>query len=161
MKTYRGGRSLDGAVVTVDGRPLPPRYDLKRLSSTGFEWTVTELLRGRDALRGTVTFQPDDLPTWAPLLDAVMTLAPVAYPGAPVLRMVVEADEIVVQGEPPKAAVIDIAVRADRPDAVDVTVAGPDDTVLGRITGLRYAVIGGSRRVTASSAALPSSALLS
>src|SRR5438132_6390362 len=39
MKTYRGGRSLDGAVVTVDGRPLPPRYDLKRLSGTGFEWT--------------------------------------------------------------------------------------------------------------------------
>ena len=39
MKTYRGGRSLDGAEVTVDGRPLPPRYDLKRLSATGFEWT--------------------------------------------------------------------------------------------------------------------------
>ncbi len=39
MKTYRGGRSLDGAVVAVDGSPLPPRYDLKRLSSTGFEWT--------------------------------------------------------------------------------------------------------------------------
>jgi len=110
--------------------------------STGFEWTVTELLRGRGALRGTVTFRPDDLPTWAPLLDAVMTLAPVAYPGAPVLRMVVEADEITVQGEPPKSAVIDIAVRADRPDAVDVTVAGPDDTMLARITGLRYAVIG-------------------
>jgi hypothetical protein len=39
MKTYRGGRSLDGAVVTVDGKPLDPRYDLKRLSPTGFEWT--------------------------------------------------------------------------------------------------------------------------
>ena len=39
MKTYRGGRSLDGAVVTVEGRPLDPRYDLKRLSPTGFEWT--------------------------------------------------------------------------------------------------------------------------
>jgi hypothetical protein len=39
MKIYRGGRSLDGAVVTVDGKPLPPRYDLKRLSPTGFEWT--------------------------------------------------------------------------------------------------------------------------
>jgi hypothetical protein len=39
MKVYRGGRSLDGAVVTVDGAPLPPRYDLKRLSVTGFEWT--------------------------------------------------------------------------------------------------------------------------
>jgi hypothetical protein len=39
MKVYRGGRSLEGAVVTVDGKPLPPRYDLKRLSATGFEWT--------------------------------------------------------------------------------------------------------------------------
>ncbi|MGC2414478.1 MAG: DUF6166 domain-containing protein [Stellaceae bacterium] len=39
MKLYRGGRSLDGAVVTVDGKPLAPRYDLKPLSSTGFEWT--------------------------------------------------------------------------------------------------------------------------
>jgi hypothetical protein len=39
MKIYAGGRGLDGAVVTVDGRPLAPRYDLKRLSPTGFEWT--------------------------------------------------------------------------------------------------------------------------
>ena len=39
MKTYCGGRSLEGAVVTVDGRPLDPLYDLKRLSPTGFEWT--------------------------------------------------------------------------------------------------------------------------
>ena len=39
IKLYRGGRSLDGAVVTVDGRMLAPRHDLKRLSSTGFEWT--------------------------------------------------------------------------------------------------------------------------
>jgi hypothetical protein len=39
MKIYAGGRSLDGAVVTVDGKPLPPRYDLRRLSPAGFEWT--------------------------------------------------------------------------------------------------------------------------
>ncbi|MBV9827336.1 MAG: hypothetical protein JO001_16980 [Alphaproteobacteria bacterium] len=39
MKVYEGGRSLDGAVVTVDGKPLPPRYDLRRLSPMGFEWT--------------------------------------------------------------------------------------------------------------------------
>jgi hypothetical protein len=39
MKLYRGGRSLEGAVVTVDGKPLDPRYDLRRLSATGFEWT--------------------------------------------------------------------------------------------------------------------------
>lgn len=43
MKTYRGGRSLDGAIVTVaegeQTRRLDPRYDLARLSPTGFEWT--------------------------------------------------------------------------------------------------------------------------
>jgi hypothetical protein len=39
MKVYEGGRSLDGAVVTVDGRPLDPRFDLKRFSAMGFEWT--------------------------------------------------------------------------------------------------------------------------
>lgn len=39
MKRYEGGRSLAGAVVTVEGRPLDPRYDLKRLSPAGFEWT--------------------------------------------------------------------------------------------------------------------------
>jgi Family of unknown function (DUF6166) len=39
MKVYEGGRSLDGAIVTVDGRPLPPRHDLRLLSRAGFEWT--------------------------------------------------------------------------------------------------------------------------
>lgn len=39
MKLYVGGRSLAGAQVTVDGAPLNPRFDLKRLSPTGFEWT--------------------------------------------------------------------------------------------------------------------------
>jgi hypothetical protein len=39
MKLYEGGRSLAGAVVTVDGMPLDPRFDIKRFSPTGFEWT--------------------------------------------------------------------------------------------------------------------------
>jgi hypothetical protein len=39
MKIYAGGRSLDGAVVTVDGVLLDPRYDIKRFSRMGFEWT--------------------------------------------------------------------------------------------------------------------------
>jgi hypothetical protein len=39
MKLYCGGRSLDGAVVIVDGQKLAPRHDLRLLSATGFEWT--------------------------------------------------------------------------------------------------------------------------
>lgn len=39
MKCYQGSRGLDGALVTVDGRPLDPRFDLHAYSRTGFEWT--------------------------------------------------------------------------------------------------------------------------
>ncbi len=39
MKTYEGERGLDGALVTVDGAPLPPRMDLQCFNRTGFEWT--------------------------------------------------------------------------------------------------------------------------
>ena len=39
MKIYQGQRTIDGLVVTVDGRPLGERYDVKRFTRFGFEWT--------------------------------------------------------------------------------------------------------------------------
>lgn len=39
MAVYEGERSLAGAVVTADGQPLDPRFDLARFNRTGFEWT--------------------------------------------------------------------------------------------------------------------------
>ena len=39
MKTYEGERTLRGIRVTVDGAPLPQRWDLHCFSKTGFEWT--------------------------------------------------------------------------------------------------------------------------
>jgi hypothetical protein len=39
MKTYEGKRTIDGLVVTVDGKPLPEHYDVKRFTTYGFEWT--------------------------------------------------------------------------------------------------------------------------
>ena len=39
MKTYEGGRTIDGLVVTVDGKPLPEHYEVKRFTTQGFEWT--------------------------------------------------------------------------------------------------------------------------
>jgi hypothetical protein len=39
MKTYTGARTIDGIEVTVDGRPLDQRLDLKRFTDRGFEWT--------------------------------------------------------------------------------------------------------------------------
>jgi hypothetical protein len=39
MKIYEGRRTIDGLVVTVDGKPLPERYEVKRFTKYGFEWT--------------------------------------------------------------------------------------------------------------------------
>ena len=38
MKTYHGKRSGYAVDVTVNGRPLDPRFDLWNHSPTGFEW---------------------------------------------------------------------------------------------------------------------------
>jgi len=38
-KTYAGDRTMDGIRVTVEGRPLDPRYDLQRFTDGGFEWS--------------------------------------------------------------------------------------------------------------------------
>ena len=39
MKTYEGRRTMDGLVVTVDGRPLPEHYEVRQFTKRGFEWT--------------------------------------------------------------------------------------------------------------------------
>ena len=39
MKIYEGKRTIDGLVVTADGRPLSEHYDVKRFTTYGFEWT--------------------------------------------------------------------------------------------------------------------------
>lgn len=39
MKTYTGSRTIDGIRVLVDGRPLGERYDLRKFTDGGFEWT--------------------------------------------------------------------------------------------------------------------------
>jgi hypothetical protein len=39
MKTYEGKRTIDGLVVTVNGKRLDERYDVKRFTKYGFEWT--------------------------------------------------------------------------------------------------------------------------
>lgn len=39
MKVYEGKRTIDGLVVTVDGKPLPEHYEVQRFTKYGFEWT--------------------------------------------------------------------------------------------------------------------------
>jgi hypothetical protein len=39
VSTFEGKRTIDGLVVTVDGKRLDEHYDVKRFTSWGFEWT--------------------------------------------------------------------------------------------------------------------------
>jgi hypothetical protein len=39
MKTYEGRRTIDGLVVTVDGKRLDEHYEVNRFTKFGFEWT--------------------------------------------------------------------------------------------------------------------------
>ncbi len=39
MKAYEGNRTIDGLVVTVDGKRLDEHYEVKRFTRYGFEWT--------------------------------------------------------------------------------------------------------------------------
>jgi len=39
MKTYEGQRTIDGLVVTVDGKRLDEHYEVERFTKFGFEWT--------------------------------------------------------------------------------------------------------------------------
>ena len=39
MSTIEGRRTIDGLVVTVDGKRLDEHYGVKRFTTWGFEWT--------------------------------------------------------------------------------------------------------------------------
>ena len=39
MTIYEGKRTIDGLVVTVEGKRLDEHYEVKRFTKFGFEWT--------------------------------------------------------------------------------------------------------------------------
>jgi hypothetical protein len=39
MKLYKGERTIDGIVVTVDGIPLDHAFEIKTFDEKGFEWS--------------------------------------------------------------------------------------------------------------------------
>jgi hypothetical protein len=39
VRTFEGKRTIDGLVVTVDGKRLDEHYGVKRYTTWGFEWT--------------------------------------------------------------------------------------------------------------------------
>ncbi|GAA5106086.1 type I polyketide synthase [Nocardia iowensis] len=128
-------------LLGVDPRLVRQRLAAVGVPETGFDWTVEELQYGIDVVRARVTLAPTGAATWAPLLDAVMSIAPAVFAGDPVLRMVVRIDNVTIAGTPPAQALIEVALNKDRVDVVDGLVADADGTVVARVTGMAYPVI--------------------
>ncbi|GAA4519798.1 hypothetical protein GCM10023096_41460 [Nonomuraea ferruginea] len=128
-----------GALTPIDPGFVHRRLAAVGVPSTGFGWTIGTLLAGDGALRATVrTGEPG---SWAPALDAVMSVAPCVFPGDPVLRMVVHIDEVVLTGTPPSTVIVHAAVDPAADDTVRALLADVDGRVVGHLTGLRYPVI--------------------
>ncbi|GAA1510391.1 hypothetical protein GCM10009677_49210 [Sphaerisporangium rubeum] len=130
--------------------PIDPGFVQRRLAAvgvpeTGFDWTIETLLSGDGVLRATVrtTVRAERAgeATWAPAMDAVMSVAPCVFPGDPVLRMVVRIDEVVLTGAPPETVIIETALDPEREDTVQALLADAEGRVVGHMSGLRYPVI--------------------
>ncbi|MPZ81287.1 MAG: acyltransferase domain-containing protein [Actinophytocola sp.] len=126
---------------------LDPGFVQQRLASvgvpeTGFDWTVEELRSGGAGILRAGVRLKGPVRTWAPALDAVMSVAPCAFPGQAALRMIVHADQIAVTGEPPETVVIDAVVDESDEDTVHIRLADAEDRVVAELIGLRYPVIG-------------------
>jgi 6-methylsalicylic acid synthase len=136
-----------GEASAPPARPLTPaepgsvtqRLAAVGVPGTGFDWTVGELLLGHGALRARVRCGPSA--TWGPVLDAAMSVAPSAFPGDPLLRMVTHVDRLVTVGEPPGAVDIVVWLDDERADTVQVRITDDAGAVVGRLSGLRYPVI--------------------
>ncbi|MFD2768440.1 type I polyketide synthase [Micromonospora eburnea] len=133
--------ALEDLAATAEDPAVVQRH----LASVGvptmaFDWTVEELHRCARGLRARVRAEPPDhrAGEWAPLLDAALSVAPVADP-VPALRMVAGVREVRIVGDPPETAVIDIVVDDAGSDLVDVSISDGHGVVLATLTGLRYA----------------------
>jgi 6-methylsalicylic acid synthase len=127
-----------------DARRAEPGLVRQRLADIGtdeiaYDWTVTRLWHGGGTARAQLS--APGAGSWAPIFDAAMSLAPVAFDGPAVLRLVGGIDEVSVTGAPPETVIIDATRRAGDPDLLDVLVATPDGAVVAGFTGLRYPTI--------------------
>ncbi|MFC6883236.1 MULTISPECIES: type I polyketide synthase [Actinomadura] len=126
---------------------LLPGYVIDRLASLGvaamgFPWEVERIRVGEGSFAATIRAdrESDDPPaTWAPVLDAALSAASVAFTGPPILRMPAHIHRVTLAEAPPARAHVTVRVVDD--DTVDVEITDLDGTVVGRLSRLRYGAL--------------------
>lgn len=117
------------------------------VAAMGFPWEVTEIRRGATELGAVVRAAPDgSTPTsWASVLDAVLSIASVTFPGNPILRMPANIRNVFVADNCPAEVVLH-ACCVNGPaavDTVDVSISTLDGEIVACLGGLRYGVLDG------------------
>ncbi|MEU8471698.1 beta-ketoacyl synthase N-terminal-like domain-containing protein [Streptomyces sp. NPDC029006] len=155
---------LTHAVAAVSGNPSPPPLPpadagpgtelapdriVAALASVGvpgmaFPWRVERLERVREGLRAAVVAgdEPASPATWAPLFDAALSMAAVAFSGPAALRVVAGVGRLWATGGPPSRARIEARVDGPVTDAdgtVSVRIATEDGRTVAVLAGVRYA----------------------
>ncbi|ONI92679.1 hypothetical protein ALI22I_02665 [Saccharothrix sp. ALI-22-I] len=130
--------------------PREPGAVLERLhqvgvADKGFPWTVEALTAGAEEVLATVRSHPEgsETPGWGSVVDAVLTVVPLVFPGDVVLRMPAHVGRVVLAGQPVTNVLIHVRLVAD--DTVDVVITDEHGTVLGVFDGLRYGTLDGDQ----------------
>ncbi|MEV4496186.1 beta-ketoacyl synthase N-terminal-like domain-containing protein [Micromonospora arborensis] len=118
--------------------------------ATGFEWTVERLRRGTGVIVAEVKAPHGrtGAGSWAVAFDAVMSIAPAVFPGAPLLRMAVDADLIAVVGDAPETVTVTVVLADERLGVTHAVVTDPAGRRIARVDGLRYTELGGTAPTT-------------
>ncbi|MEW2475411.1 type I polyketide synthase [Micromonospora gifhornensis] len=128
--------------VPTGGR-LPTTYVVDRLAelgvaAMGFHWRVEQLRRDGRTLTALVD-AGDPAGGWAPVLDAALSIASVAFDGPPILRMPAHIGRVSLGPVAPQRVRV-VVHRADD-DTLTVEIAELGGVVLGRLHRLRYGTL--------------------
>ncbi|GAA1980822.1 phthiocerol type I polyketide synthase PpsA [Nocardiopsis rhodophaea] len=130
---------------------LPPETAVQRLeligvAAIGFPWEVKELRTGAGELLARVLADEEpEADSWGTLFDAVLSIAPLLFPGDAVLRMPSRVGALHLHGPAPTDALILVRPSADTaaPTTVDVQISDTDGNVVAVITDLRFSEVDG------------------
>lgn len=122
--------------------PLPAELPMERLRASGIagaglSWDTRRLFGGEGRLLAEVRIDDDGDSGWVKILDALTTIAPVAFAGEPVLRLLAEAGRVNCAGKPSASVLIEITQTAE--DTVDAVLADESGQIVGIAEKLRFA----------------------
>ncbi|MFI1240349.1 type I polyketide synthase [Nocardia salmonicida] len=106
--------------------------------STGFTWKATRLHVGEDGILATVDADPGTQRSWAPVLDAALSIGAALVGDGSTLKMATAIQDLTLMGDPPRHIVVSGKTRSATPDTVDMVIATVDGSVLGVLGGLEY-----------------------